>query len=796
MKKNKLIKKIKGSKHIIGYEKSKIMNNYIFLESKKGDDLAGNIFYLLNELQKEVYDSFKIFLVVTDYSKDKIEKLLCKYDIEKYNFVYAGTDKYCKILAKSKYLFNDTGFGADFIKKDGQIYTNTWHGTPFKALGKNVKNRRYAIGNIKRNFLMCDNLIYPNKEIEEKMLASYGLNNLYNGNILNVGYPRNSVLINAGNNSNIKKELDIENKKIFLYMPTWRGVMTEKENEKQCEEIRNYFIDIDKKMTKNELLYVKLHPFNKESLSLDGFNNIKYFPEEYETYDFLNIVDVLITDYSSVFIDFAITERKIILFTYDQDKYVEEHGLFYDINEMPFPIVNNVKDLISEMKDSKYSNYTNFIEKFNTYETSDSPKRLLDFVLYNDDSHKIAKKLKKEKKNILIYTGGLELNGITSSVKALLNEIDVNKYNLIVTFTTKSIKSNPNKLDTINDNVDFFPIVSVCNKTIKEILAYICYFRFNKSNAVVDKILSDMYKRNFKRVYGGVNFDLIIHYTGYEKDIVNLLNVSSTKKLIYVHNNMVEELKTKGNHHRLTLEKAYSKYDKVVVVTKEMSAPVIELGGTPENIIEINNFIDNKKIIEKSCEKINFDHSVYTEITVKKLEQILDDKSVKKFINIGRFSDEKGQERLIDAFEEYCENNSDAYLIIMGGYGKKFKQILNKVNTSFYNKRIILLKNVANPYPILKKCDLLILSSFYEALGLVLIEADILGVVCFSTDIPGTKEFLEEHNGNIVENSKEGILDGMIRYNSDFKLMNIDVSKINEKNLVKLYNEIGEDIKK
>ena len=61
----------------------------------------------------------------------------------------------------------------------------------------------------------------------------------------------------------------------------------------------------------------------------------------------------------------------------------------------------------------------------------------------------------------------------------------------------------------------------------------------------------------------------------------------------------------------------------------------------------------------------------------------------------------------------------------------------------------------------MKACDYLALPSLYEGFGLVLAEADILGLPCFSTDITGPKLFMEQVGGYLVESSREGVLDGL-----------------------------------
>ena len=112
---------------------------------------------------------------------------------------------------------------------------------------------------------------------------------------------------------------------------------------------------------------------------------------------------------------------------------------------------------------------------------------------------------------------------------------------------------------------------------------------------------------------------------------------------------------------------------------------------------------------------------------------------------------------------------------------------IKKLNCRY---NVILIRNIDNPFPILKKCDLFILSSFYEALGLVLLEANTLGIPCFSTDVKGPSSFMKEVNGTLVENSEEGILKGMKMFlQGKIKKLNFDAEQYNKK-VKKEYEEI------
>ena len=119
---------------------------------------------------------------------------------------------------------------------------------------------------------------------------------------------------------------------------------------------------------------------------------------------------------------------------------------------------------------------------------------------------------------------------------------------------------------------------------------------------------------------------------------------------------------------------------------------------------------------------------------------------------------------LLNAFDKYYEINKEGYLIIIGGYGQLYDETLQYAKNLKSRNHIIIIRFMNNPMPVLKKCDLFILSSLYEGLGLVMLEADTLGLPVISTDIPGPKGFVKEYGGYLVTPSVEGIYNGLIAF--------------------------------
>lgn len=122
----------------------------------------------------------------------------------------------------SKYLVNNSTFPTYFIKRSGQIYLNTWHGTPLKAMGRKIIDEPHKTGNTQRNFLMSDYLLYPNEYSFEHFKNDYMIAPYFSGKYVLSGYPCNAVLYDNELKQAMKEKLGVEDKRVVVFMPTWR----------------------------------------------------------------------------------------------------------------------------------------------------------------------------------------------------------------------------------------------------------------------------------------------------------------------------------------------------------------------------------------------------------------------------------------------------------------------------------------------------------------------------------------------------------------------------------------------
>ena len=182
--------------------------------------------------------------------------------------------------------------------------------------------------------------------------------------------------------SNFNKKYGVDSsKKIILYTPTFR------EN-KEFNNVFN-FLDLDefnKKLSDEYVLVLRLHPkikkFYSSEISVDGdYVDCSDYKNEQEL---LLLSDILITDYSSIMIEFGLLNKPIIFFAYDLDNYLSnERGFYLDYkNDLPGPIVYTTEELISCINDGiDSSNLDSFIKTQFDEINGNASKRIVDFVL-------------------------------------------------------------------------------------------------------------------------------------------------------------------------------------------------------------------------------------------------------------------------------------------------------------------------------------------------------------------------------------------------------------------------------
>ncbi|MDR3063574.1 MAG: CDP-glycerol glycerophosphotransferase family protein [Methanobrevibacter sp.] len=299
-----------------------------------------------------------------------------------YNFFYKDKFSLKSLykLASSKYIFlNDNFFPLAFMKfKKGVIVSQLWHASgAFKKFGASISNNPNERGMIKKISENTTYLFISSENIKKFYKEAFLINE---EKIKVYGTPRTDYYF--------KKDLDIiklknnfynkypnsKGKKIVLYAPSFR------DNEK-FNNVFNFF-DLNKfseNLSKDYFFIYRLHPKNS-SFKSNNYLDATGFKNEQEL---LLLADILITDYSSIMVDFAILEKPIIFFSYDLDYYLkEERGFYLDYeNDLPGTIVKNMDDLINTIQNIKQVKYEDFLKSQFGEIRGNSSEKILDFIL-------------------------------------------------------------------------------------------------------------------------------------------------------------------------------------------------------------------------------------------------------------------------------------------------------------------------------------------------------------------------------------------------------------------------------
>ena len=280
-----------------------------------------------------------------------------------------GSRRWLKLLATSKYLVNNTAFPWYFKKSAGQIYLQTWHGTPLKRLVRDIAPGQLSgqyLATMQREAQAWDYLVSPSDYASKVFESAFG----YRGQMLETGYPRNDRVVRASAETRVRvrKQLGVSPATILvLYAPTWRDYSI---NSLGDFRPTNY-LDASTQLPRGfQMMYrghTMTHAAHTKTSAGDAIDVTNY-PDITELF---LAADVLITDYSSVMFDFANTKKPIIFLTPDIEKYESERGFYLDLrNDAPGPICSNTAEVIDALEDLEglqkiyESNYRAWQEKF------------------------------------------------------------------------------------------------------------------------------------------------------------------------------------------------------------------------------------------------------------------------------------------------------------------------------------------------------------------------------------------------------------------------------------------------
>lgn len=272
---------------------------------------------------------------------------------------------YWYVLATAHVICTNYRMTNEFEKRNGQIYIQTWHSSlRLKKIEKDTEATlpQNYLNMAKHDSAQTDFVIAGCQMSHDTFANSFW----YNGEILDIGTPRNDLLISGSDyEKTIIKQRIIKNpnKHIVLYAPTFR-----KDKSIECYNLdfKALCSVLEKCFAGDWVVLIRLHPHLINHHLFENTPNIVDVTSYDDIQELLFISDILISDYSSLMFDFAVSKKPVFLYAADIDDYTKNDRAFYfKIKELPFTMANNNMQLINNIQNFNENEYLKGIDEFN-----------------------------------------------------------------------------------------------------------------------------------------------------------------------------------------------------------------------------------------------------------------------------------------------------------------------------------------------------------------------------------------------------------------------------------------------
>lgn len=363
--------------------KRPVKKNYILFESFFGKNYSDSPKYVYQYLSEHYLGKYKSIWVI-DKKNTKIPHRHTK--IKRFSI------RYYYYLARCEYFVFNGRQPEWAVKREGTTFLQTWHGTPLKKLVFDIEDVSSATPRYKQQVYKqsraWDYLIAPNAFSSETFRRCF----MFDNKMLETGYPRNDILHSPNREeiaAKVKQKLGIpKDKKTILYAPTWRDDEFYGKGQYKFELHLN--LDYMREQLGDEyVLLLRTHYFIADSLDVSALKGFAYNLSKYDDISELYLIsDILITDYSSVFFDFANLKRPMLFFTYDLEKYRDVlRGFYIDIEkEVPGPLLFTSEEVVDAIKNiaaikkQYYDRFEVFYHRFCEWEDGHAAQKVVESV--------------------------------------------------------------------------------------------------------------------------------------------------------------------------------------------------------------------------------------------------------------------------------------------------------------------------------------------------------------------------------------------------------------------------------
>jgi CDP-glycerol glycerophosphotransferase len=747
------------------------------------------------------------------------------------SFVQHESMAYYTAVASAKYIVNNATFPPQVGKREGQVYINTWHGTPLKAMGYDIPGGIAGTRNVIRNFAFADYLIAGNEATVDMYLHAYRMTNVFRGKIICEGTPRvdrqfvtpaekdrlRAAIVGHGISVN-------EGQQIILFAPTWKGSFYAPTN--NVRQLRHQIAALNEKIdTSRYRVLLKVHQRVYKFAAADPDLRDILIPNDMPTNDVLAATDVLLTDYSSIFIDFLATGRPVLFFTPDLDTYEDSRGLYLPLEQWPGPICANVVDLADRINalhtgrpdDPSVQfadNYAAAQKRYTSREDGGAAERIIDIVFRGqEEGYDVRSDFSDGRPSVLIYLGGMLPNGITTSALNILDNIDHSRVDVSVFYQHTTQRERARLIGLINPKVRHFPRTGGMNGHKLAVRRVMANGKVGgASSANVDRLMHDqVLVDEWNRCFGNSHFDHIVDFSGYSPLWMRiLLQGKARTHSTWLHNDLRSDADRMVNGrtpHRNNLYVNFSLYkyiDRLVSVSSalaEVNRTKLAEYADAAKFTFAENAINYRRIRHLAFGITAHDErpsepgldvipaaepglparpaslpTVFSALLERfTLAEILDEGQRRSTIDRFLPAAQSGTHTFVTAGRLSPEKNHERLIrafdqahqrhpetrLLVLGSGPLRVPLRTLVGELGLDAAVRFTGQQANPYGVIAGSDCFVLSSDYEGQPMVLLEALVLGVPVVTTDFDSVRGVMPKGQGLIVARSVEALAQGM-----------------------------------
>lgn len=695
--------------------------------------------------------------------------------------VRRGSGEYVAALATSGYLVNNATFPPSFGKRPGQVYLNTWHGTPLKHMGLDMPDGAYESANTLRNFLMADYLLAANPFMAETMYEdAYRLANIYQGRLIEEGYPRiDRQRLSDDEVASLRarlrdRGLAIGDRRIVLFAPTWRGTSFSNPDQ-DIDALAAQVAQLQGALGDEFVVLLKTHQVvHAHASGRPGLARI-LMPDTIPANVALGLADALVTDYSSIFFDYLATGRPIAFLTPDAAEYQETRGTYMPLDELPGPVSSDPAAvgaaLLELLGGARHEHYDAWAARFVPFDDGHATERVVDIVFGRHEAgYRVRPVRRDDRIRLLFYLGGMRSNGITTSALNLLSSLDPAVYDVTALMAHfRSPVARENQLRVPSHVRQVFRIGGMNGSKAVQLRRRVDDWRGSPRGPRDAGWHEQLWDDELIRVLGEARFDWAADFSGYSPFWGNLvLHAPAATHAVWLHNEMASDRdRTVGGKARMRRSlglvfSLYRHFDQLVSVSPSLTAlNRTELAefAPPERFHTVRNLPD----VQRAVDGVQLPLTSILEDDEEPpawFGSLGADDGTRWFVSVGRLSPEKNHARLLRSFARVHADHPEARLLIVGG-GPLADDLRAQIAETGLADAAFLAGARRNPYPILAAADCFVMSSRYEGQPMVLLEAALCDLPIVSTAFASVEDALPPGAIRVVAQDDAALADGM-----------------------------------